>query len=91
MTTSHDSAPGPGPGGKSNRLPKVSIVLNGERRSVAESGLSVADLVRRSRARSAGMVVVERNRRDSGPAGDLGATPVEEGDRFEFVHFVGGG
>ena len=67
---------------------KVSIVLNGERRSVAD-GLSVADLVRRL-GLSAGMVVVERNREILARQA-LGATPVEEGDRFELVHFVGGG
>lgn len=67
---------------------EVSIVLNGEPRSV-ESGLSVAGLLG-SLGLSAGMVVVERNR-EILARHSLGGTPVEEGDRFELVHFVGGG
>ncbi|MDE2874430.1 MAG: sulfur carrier protein ThiS [Gemmatimonadota bacterium] len=66
----------------------VSIVLNGERRRVA-AGLTVAGLLR-SLELEPGMVVVERNReilaRDA-----VGATAVEDGDRIELVHFVGGG
>ncbi|MDE2795029.1 MAG: sulfur carrier protein ThiS [Gemmatimonadota bacterium] len=66
----------------------VSIVLNGERRRVA-AGLSVAGLLRGLELEP-GMVVVERNReilsRDA-----IGATAVEDGDRIELVHFVGGG
>ncbi len=66
----------------------VSIVLNGERRRVA-AGLSVAALLR-SLDLHPGTVVVERNReilaRDA-----IGATTVEDGDRIELVHFVGGG
>lgn len=67
---------------------EVSIVLNGERRSV-EDGLSVADLLSRL-GLSAGMVVVERNREILARRTHAD-TPVEEGDRFEIVHFVGGG
>ncbi len=67
---------------------RLSIVLNGERRVVG-AGLSVAGLLRHL-SLEPGMVVVERNReilaRDA-----LAAVPVEEGDRFELVHFVGGG
>ena len=66
----------------------VSIVLNGERRAV-RIGLTVAELLSDLELH-AGMVVVERNReilaRDV-----LRDTPVEEGDRIELVHFVGGG
>jgi len=66
----------------------VSIVLNGERRRVA-AGLSVAGLLRGLELEP-GIVVVERNReilsRDA-----IGATAVEDGDRIELVHFVGGG
>jgi thiamine biosynthesis protein ThiS len=63
-------------------------VLNGESRTVG-AGLTVAGLLR-SLELVPGMVVVERNReilaRDA-----LQTTPVEEGDRIELVHFVGGG
>lgn len=66
----------------------VSIVLNGERRTLA-AGLTVAGLLRELELHP-GMVVVERNRvilaREV-----LDATPVEDGDRLELVHFVGGG
>lgn len=66
----------------------VSIVLNGESRRV-RTGLSVADLLRDLALRP-GMVVVERNREILAREA-LNATPVEEGDRIELVHFVGGG
>lgn len=66
----------------------VSIVLNGESRLVP-IGLTVADLLRDLELH-AGMVVVERNREILAREA-LQATPVEEGDRIELVHFVGGG
>lgn len=66
----------------------VSIVLNGEPRPVA-AGLTIAGLLRELKLEP-GMVVVEHNReilaRDA-----IGATTVEDGDRIELVHFVGGG
>lgn len=76
-----------------DRAPKprdraVSIVLNGKPRSVS-AGLTVAALLR-DLALRAGMVVVERNRNILSRHG-LEAVPVEEGDRIEIVHFVGGG
>lgn len=74
--------------GTGGRPATVSIVLNGERRSV-DAGLDVAGLLRNLEL-EAGMVVVERNREILARAA-VAATPVEEGDRFEVVHFVGGG
>ena len=66
----------------------VAIVVNGEQRTVS-AGLSVTDLLAELDLHP-GMVVVERNRvilaRDA-----LAATRVRDGDRFELVHFVGGG
>ena len=66
----------------------VSIVLNGEVRALG-AGLGVAGLLRELDL-DPGMVVVERNReilaRDA-----IATTPVEDGDRIELVHFVGGG
>ncbi len=74
--------------GSDLRAGEVSIVLNGETRAV-DAGLTVMGLLV-SLELHAGMVVVERNReilkRDT-----LRETPVEEGDRIEIVHFVGGG
>ena len=66
----------------------VSIVVNGELRSV-ETGLRVTDLLG-SLGLEPGMVVVERNREILARE-ILGETAVEDGDRFELVHFVGGG
>ena len=68
--------------------PTVSIVLNGDPRRVA-TGTSVAGLLSELELEP-GMVVVERNReilaRDA-----IATTVVEDGDRIELVHFVGGG
>ena len=66
----------------------VSIVLNGESR-VVRTGLTVADLLRDLELH-AGLVVVEFNREILARE-VLHATPVEDGDRIELVHFVGGG
>lgn len=66
----------------------VSIRVNGDEREVP-AGLSVAGLLEHL-ALHPRMVVVERNggilRRDA-----LDAAPVEPGDSYELVHFVGGG
>jgi thiamine biosynthesis protein ThiS len=66
----------------------VSIQVNGDEREVP-AGLHVAALLEHLELHPR-MVVVERNgdilRREA-----LDATPVEPGDRFELVHFVGGG
>lgn len=66
----------------------VSIQVNGDQREVP-AGLDVAALLGHLELHPR-MVVVERNgdilRREA-----LDATPVEPGDRFELVHFVGGG
>lgn len=66
----------------------ASIVLNGESR-VVRTGLTVADLLRDLELH-AGLVVVELNREILAREA-LHATPVEDGDRIELVHFVGGG
>lgn len=66
----------------------VSIRVNGEHRRV-HSGLSVADL-----ARELGLapekVAVERNL-EVVPRSTLADVPVEDGDEYEIVTFVGGG
>ena len=66
----------------------VPIRVNGDEREVP-AGLSVAALLEHLGLHPR-MVVVERNgdilRRDT-----LDATPVEPGDSYELVHFVGGG
>jgi thiamine biosynthesis protein ThiS len=66
----------------------VSIRVNGDEREVP-AGLSVTGLLEHLGLHPR-MVVVERNgdilRRDA-----LDASPVEPGDSYELVHFVGGG
>ena len=66
----------------------VRVRVNGEDREVP-AGLTVAGLLAHLELHPR-MVVVERNceilRRES-----LDATPVEDGDAYELVHFVGGG
>lgn len=66
----------------------MDIVVNGEERSV-RSGLQVTGLLEEL-GLDPRMVVVERNReilqRDR-----LEQVAVEPGDRYELVHFVGGG
>lgn len=67
---------------------EISVHLNGEERRVP-AGLTVRELLEHLELNPQ-LVVVERNReileRDR-----YGATPVEEDDRLELVHFVGGG
>lgn len=88
MTTSRTAGARRPGGGPEARPARVSIVLNGEARPV-EAGLTVAELLRKLEL-APGTVVVERNREILGRDA-VGATPVEDGDKFELVHFVGGG
>lgn len=88
MTTSGATNPGRVGGRTARPSGTVSIVLNGEARSVV-AGLTVAGLLGELDLEP-GMVVVERNREILARE-DIGAAAVEEGDRFELVHFVGGG
>jgi len=67
---------------------EVSIVLNGQPRAV-EHGMSVRALLRQLELEP-GMVVVEHNRRILARDA-LSDAEVQEGDRIELVHFVGGG
>lgn len=66
----------------------IQVRLNGEEREVP-GGLTVRQLLEHLELNPE-LVVVERNReivdRDR-----YGEVPVEEGDRLELVHFVGGG
>jgi thiamine biosynthesis protein ThiS len=66
----------------------IVVRVNGDEREVP-AGLTVAELLAHLGLHPR-MVVVERNadilRRDA-----LDATPVDAGDAFELVHFVGGG
>ena len=66
----------------------MNVTLNGERRDILD-GLTVAGLLEHL-GLQAGRVAVERNL-EILPRDRWEATPVEAGDRFEIVHFVGGG
>ena len=66
----------------------VSIRVNGEHRRVSK-GSSVADLARELGLDPA-RVAVERNL-DIVPRSTLAQVPVEDGDDYEIVTFVGGG
>ena len=64
------------------------ILVNGEPREVSE-GLTVADLLKQLEF-PGDRVAVERNL-EILPRIDWAGTRLQAGDRFEIVHFVGGG
>jgi thiamine biosynthesis protein ThiS len=64
------------------------IIVNGERRE-SPQGATVADLLRDLNL-PAGRVAVERNLQIL-PRPQWPNTAIEPGDRYEIVHFVGGG
>lgn len=66
----------------------ISIVVNGEKRE-AHPGATVADLLL-SLGLDSGRVALERNL-EILPRPAWALTPVEPGDRYEIVQFVGGG
>jgi thiamine biosynthesis protein ThiS len=66
----------------------ISIVVNGEKR-VANRGAKVADLLV-ALGLDSGRVAIERNL-EILPRPSWAQTPVEPGDRYEIVQFVGGG
>ncbi len=66
----------------------MNILLNGESREVPE-GLSVAGLLAHLQL-APGRVAIERNL-DILPRDLWASTLLAPGDRFEIVHFVGGG
>jgi sulfur carrier protein len=66
----------------------VAITVNGENRA-ANSGATVADLLAEM-GLHLGRVAIERNL-DILPRAKWQETRLEPGDRYEIVHFVGGG
>jgi len=66
----------------------LSVRINGEERRVA-SGTNVAALIAEL-GLDAKRVAIERNL-EIVPRSTFGQVEVEDGDRFEIVHFVGGG
>jgi len=66
----------------------IVITLNGESRA-AKPGATVADLLAEM-GLNQGRVAIERNL-DILPRAKWQETRIEAGDRYEIVHFVGGG
>jgi thiamine biosynthesis protein ThiS len=66
----------------------LGITVNGERRETAQ-GATVADLLRDLNL-PAGRVAIERNL-EILPRPQWPNTAIQPGDRYEIVHFVGGG
>ena len=66
----------------------ISVTVNGDPRRVA-AGASIAGMLREIGI-DPKKVAVERNLAIV-PRSTLAEAPVEDGDRFEIVHFVGGG
>ncbi len=66
----------------------LAITINGERRETPE-GATVADLLQQLNLPS-GRVAIERNL-EILPRPQWNHTVVQTGDRYEIVHFVGGG
>ena len=66
----------------------ANVTINGEARSV-QNGATIAAMLTAIGLDPA-RVAVERNR-EIVPRSTLSAVAVAEGDRFEIVHFVGGG
>lgn len=64
------------------------ITVNGERRT-ASGGATVADLLQELNL-PAGRVAIERNL-EILPRPQWISTAIQPGDRYEIVHFVGGG
>jgi thiamine biosynthesis protein ThiS len=66
----------------------LAITINGERRD-AQQGATVADLLQELNL-PPGRVAIERNL-EILPRPQWNETAVQPGDRYEIVHFVGGG
>ena len=66
----------------------IQVLVNGEERRVAE-GATVSDLLREL-ALPPGRVAIERNL-EILPRPQWAATRIQPQDRYEIVHFVGGG
>jgi thiamine biosynthesis protein ThiS len=66
----------------------IQVTVNGEPRQI-QAGATIASMLRELGIEPA-RVAVERNLAIV-PRSTLGEAPVTHGDRFEIVHFVGGG
>jgi sulfur carrier protein len=66
----------------------MQVVINGEGREIPDN-LSIEELLRHLKLRTE-RVAVERNR-EIVKRERWGAVQLQEGDRLEIVHFVGGG
>jgi thiamine biosynthesis protein ThiS len=71
-----------------NYIAGMTLFINGEEKPLAE-GLTLAGLIEQLGMKS-DRVAVELNR-NIVPRANWAATPLQNGDRLEVVHFVGGG
>ena len=71
-----------------NQPADINVTINGEPRRVA-AATTIAEMVR-ALSLDPAKVAVERNL-EIVPRSTLGDVAVVDGDRFEIVHFVGGG
>ena len=69
-------------------LMTITVTINGEERTFDE-GVSIAEMIAEF-GLDPMKVAVERNL-EIVPRSTLGEVPVADGDKFEIVHFVGGG
>ena len=67
----------------------MTITINGEEYSQFEVGISVAEMLTRLKL-PAHKIAVERNR-EIVPKSCFTTTIIEAQDRFEIIHFIGGG
>jgi sulfur carrier protein len=68
----------------------MNITMNGEKRTIDSTTLTITDLLKLENVKMPEMVTVERN----GDIIDRAAFPttaVNEGDALEFLYFMGGG
>lgn len=68
----------------------MNLIINGERREFSEPSLAVSSLIIEKLGMKPDRVAVELNRQIVSRA-EWESTFVEDGDRLEIVHFVGGG
>ena len=68
----------------------MNVIINGDRREFSEPSMALSSLIVEKLGMKADRVAVELNRQIVS-RGEWESTLVEDGDRLEIVHFVGGG
>jgi len=68
----------------------VSILINGEERTLEGTGISILDLLKANGVESVEMVSVQRNG-EFVDRSEYATTFASEGDEIDFLYFMGGG